>query len=190
MPYKGSVETISAFKPRPMVDNYIHKDLFAPTRADALHDRALAAESAEMEEYIEMMGWQAEEFDNITFTYANEDGFPSCEQEVYNNFVLGVLAEKNFYKSATVMLEMAREMERYPDLSEQVDHKRLVAELGAYLIKSFCELAKIDEFLSDHLVFKLNLIAGYMEADNKSNYFGSEYNVRRAEHFELLRAGE
>ena len=187
--YQSSAKTIPANRPGQNDDNKTYNADSAPTRADDLHARFLAAEAAELEEFAEMMGLPSTESENITFTYANVD-FPDCDPKVNNRFVVGVLAETNLFNAVTAMHEIAADMEKYADLAKQVDGKHLATELGTYLIRCFCELAKIEEFLADHLVFKLNLIAGYMESENKRDYFANVSNVHRAEFFEVLQPGD
>ena len=87
---------------------------------------------------------------------------------------------------ATTVAESAEELEADIGHMSSVNHGQLASDLEACLLGYLFEPAGIVDYLPNYLVFKVNLYKGYVDAENREDFFGSVRNGRRAGFFEKL----
>ena len=159
--------------------------IIKPNTAVISADQAEITLAAETSEAPEFLASQAKAIDRYTF---GDKATRHMERaaEVREEFRQLFLNEDSFSDSGDAMLEIAGELEADGELTHHVDHKQLAADMETFLIESLFELAKIEDFLPDHLIFKTNLYKGYIDDKKKESFFGRVNSVRRAEFFEYL----
>ena len=185
--YQANVERIIAKRENePKGNDGMNADASKAVSAASPDEITAATEVAESAEFLEA---QAQAIDCFLLTVESARRMERAAA-IRGEFNRQVLEEDDFCNSATKMLELAEELQSDAALAEHLRHDFLAADLETHLLDAFSGLAKVEDYLPDDVVFKLNLLEGCRRSgDGTSSFFSSARNIRRAEFFELIPQG-